>query len=80
MKHQKKETTAQSDCSVWSANRMNKQRILAILLACFLLLTVSLMAKKLGQSNDGRSSVPLNDLQTDFNDDSEYTPYTFSLE
>lgn len=76
----KKETTAQSDCSVWSANRMNKQRILAILLACFLLLTVSLMAKKLGQSNDGRSSVPLNDLQTDFNDDSEYTPYTFSLE
>lgn len=76
----KKETTVESDCSVRSANRMNKQRVLAILLACVLLLTVSLTVKKLSQSNDGGSAVPLSDLETDANDDSEYTPYTFSLE
>lgn len=75
----KKETTAQSDCGVRLANTMNKRRILTILLACFLLLTVSLMAKKLCQSSDGRSAVPLSDLETDVNDDG-YAPYTFSLE
>lgn len=75
-----KETMMASNGRNCFFEKLNEHRILAVLLACFLLMVVCLSVKILNQSDGGGNIVPINNLEINDNHDDEYATYTFLLE